>query len=166
MFSKGYAAMATLTIEFLESASMRNMPQEYGVVPIPKFDVNQKEYHSQMHDGFTIAAIPTTVKSDRLHEISAVLEAMGSASYNLVRPVYYDTTLRTKIVKDPQSSAMMDLIINSIHIDVGFVYSHAMSSFHQGFQDVIDGKQNTTASRYQSMSKAAQKALNNLTKKN
>ncbi len=165
IFSAGNAAMATLTIEWLESGSMRDMPQEYGVVPIPKYDVNQKEYHSQMHDGFTIVSVPTTVDNERLNEMSAVLEAMASASYNLVRPVYYETTLRTKLVKDPQSSAMMDLIINSIYLDVGFIYSHSMSSFHQGFQKIIGGKQNSTASQYKSMSKAAQKSLTNLAKK-
>ena len=157
--------MATLTIVFLESGSMRDMPQEYGIVPIPKFDVYQKEYHSQMHDGFTIMSLPTTVKENRLDMVSAVMEAMGSSSYNLVRPVYYETTLRTKIAKDPQSSAMMDLIINSIHLDIGFIYSHSMSSFHQGLQDIVDSKINTTASRYKSMSKAAQKSLGGLIKK-
>jgi hypothetical protein len=165
LFSGGRAAMATLTIVYLESGSMRDMPQEYGIVPIPKFDVYQKEYHSQMHDGFTIMSLPTTVKENRLDMVSAVMEAMGSSSYNLVRPVYYETTLRTKIAKDPQSSAMMDLIINSIHLDVGFVYSHSMSSFHQGLQDIVDSKINTTASRYKSMSKAAQKSLGVLIKK-
>ena len=103
--------------------------------------------------------------NDRLHQVSAVLEAMASASYNLVRPVYYETTLRTKIVKDPQSSAMMDLIINSIYLDVGFVYSHSMNSFHQGFQKVIDGKQNTTASHYKALSAGAKKSIRNLSKK-
>lgn len=165
IFSAGNAAMATLTIEWLESGAMREMPQEYGVVPIPKYDTLQKEYHSQMHDGFTIASVATTVKGDRLDMIGAVLEAMGSASFNLVRPVYYETTLRTKIVKDPQSSAMMDLIISGIHLDVGFVYSHSMSSFHQGLQDIVDSKQNSTASRYKSMSKSAQKSLKNLAMK-
>ena len=165
IFSAGYAAMATLTIEWLESGSMRDMPQEYGVVPMPKYDTNQKEYHSQMHDGFNIASIPTTVTGERLNQLSAVLEAMGSASYNLVRPVYYETTLRTKLVKDPQSSEMMDLIINGIYLDVGFIYSHSMNSFHQGFQEVIDSRQNSTASRYKAMSKSAQKSLKNLVAK-
>ena len=37
-----------------------------------------------------------------------------------------------------------------------------MSSFHQGLQDIVDSKQNSTASRYKSMSKSAQKSLKNL----
>ena len=169
LFSKGHAAMATMAIEQLESADMRDMPQEYGVVPIPKYSEAQTTYRSQMHDGFTVSSIPTTVQGERLNEMSAVLEAMASCSYNLVRPVYYETTLRTKIAQDPQSSVMMDLIINNIHIDAGFVYSHSMKvngqGFHQSFQQLIATKTNDTASRFKSSSNAAKKGLRDLVHK-
>ena len=166
MFSSGYAAMATMAIQSLESSDMRDMPQEYGVVPIPKYSESQGTYRSQMHDGFTLACIPTTVQGERLNELSALLEAMGSSSYNIVRPVYYETTLRTKIAQDPQSSAMMDLIINNIYLDAGFVYSHSMQvngqGFHQSFQQLIAGKTNDTASRFKSATTVAKKGLKQL----
>ena len=166
MFSAGYGAMATMTISLLESGEMRDMPQEYGVVPIPKYSQSQETYRSQMHDGFTIVCIPTTVQGERLNEMSALLEAMGSSSYNLVRPVYYETTLRTKIAQDPQSSVMMDLIINNIYLDAGFVYSHSMQingqGFHQSFQQLVASKTNDTASRFKAASSMAKKSLKTL----
>lgn len=162
IFSEGHAAMATLCIESLEAGKIRNMADEYGVVPIPKYSEQQKSYKSQMHDGFTIACIPTTVPEDRTHELSAVLEAMCSTSYKIVRPVYYETTLRTQLAKDPQSAAMMDLIINNIFIDPGFVYSHSMGSFHQGFQQLVDKGQNDAISRYERMAKSAKRAFDKL----
>ena len=162
VFSGGYAAMGTLVIQQLEDSVMRNMEQEYGVVPIPKYSEEQTTYYSQMHDGFTIACIPTTVKAERADMLSAVLEAMSSTSYRIVRPVYYETTLRTKLAQDPQSAAMMDLIINNIRIDAGFVYSHSMNSFHQGFQQLMDGGQNDAISRYKRLTAAAQRSLDRL----
>ena len=165
MFSESYAAMATLCIHALENSALRNMTDEYGVVPIPKYDEKQTEYHSQMHDAFTIACIPTTVKGERLEEMAAFLEAMSSASYRLVRPDYYETTLRTKIAQDPQSAEMMDLIINGIHIDAGIIYSHNIGSFHQGIQALVEGKTNNAVSRFKSMSKSAQNHLIKLVKK-
>ena len=165
MFAEGYAAMATLCIHALENSALRNMTDEYGVVPMPKYDENQADYHSQMHDAFTIACIPTTVKGERLEEMAAFLEAMSSASYRLVRPDYYETTLRTKIAQDPQSSEMMDIIINNIHIDAGIIYSHNIGSFHQGIQALVEGKTNNAVSRFKSMSKSAQNHLIKLVKK-
>ena len=164
MFSSGYAAMATLCIEHLEGALMRQMTDEYGVVPMPKYEESQTTYNSQMHDGFQIACLPTTVTGERLNMMSAVLEAMASASYNLVRPVYYETTLRTKLAQDPQSAEMMDMVIDNIRIDAGFVYSQAISStglgFHQNFQNLIASKTNDTVSRFKTTSKAAQNLWN------
>lgn len=169
LFSSGNAAMATMVIQGLESSEMRTMTDEYGVVPIPKYDEMQSSYRSQMHDGFSVICVPTTVQGERLDEISAVLEAMASSSYNLVRPVYYETTLRTKIAQDIQSSQMMDVIINNIYIDPGFVYSASMKnndgSFHQSFQALIASKNNDAASRFKTSTKSAQSALRILAKK-
>ena len=162
VFSGGYAAMGTMVIQMLEEPAMRNMEQEYGVVPIPKYSEDQKTYYSQMHDGFTIACLPNTVKSDRADMLSAVLEAMSSVSYRIVRPVYYETTLRTKLAQDPQSAAMMDIIVNNTVIDAGFVYSHSMGSFHQGFQQLVDKGENDAISRYKRMTTSAQRALEGL----
>ena len=162
VFSGGYAAMGTMVVQQLEDATMRNMEQEYGVVPIPKYSEDQKTYYSQMHDGFTVACLPNTVKADRADMLSAVLEAMSSISYRIVRPAYYETTLRTKLAQDPQSAAMMDLIMDNIRIDAGFVYSHSMGSFHQGFQQLVDKGENDAVSRYKRMTTSAQRQLEGL----
>ena len=164
VYSSGNAAMATLRIAVLEGDAIRSMPEEYGVVPIPKFSEDQKEYRRQMHDGFTIACLPNTVSEDRANMLSAVLECMGSISYNDVRPTYYDTILRTQIAKDPQSAHMMDIIINGIYIDAGIVYSHSMGSFHQGLQQMMDARNNDTVSRYKKMTTSAKRGLEGLMK--
>ena len=162
VFSGGYAAMGTMVIQMLEEPAMRQMTQAYGVVPIPKYSEDQKTYYSQMHDGFTIACFPNTVKADRADMLSAVLEAMSSASYRIIRPVYYETTLRTKLAQDPQSAAMMDIIVNNTVIDAGFVYSHSMGSFHQGFQQLVDSGKNDAVSRYKRMTTSAKRSLDKL----
>ena len=164
MFADGYAAMATLCLQALEHSTMRNMSDEYGVVPIPKFDQTITKYHSAMHDGYTVAVIPTTVTGDRLDQMSAVLEAMGSASYRIIKPAYYELTLRTKLAKDPQSAEMMDLIIGGIVIDPGIIYSNNMGGFHAQHRHIIGGKVNSTTSTYKSLSKSAQSKLKAVTK--
>ena len=164
MFSNGYGAMATLCLQALEHTSMRNMTDEYGVVPIPKYDTTITEYHSAMHDGYTVAVIPTTVTGERLDQMSAVLEAMGSSSYKIIKPAYYELTLRTKLAKDPQSADMMELIINGIVIDPGIIYSNNMGGFHAQHRYIIGSKANNTSSEYKKLSKTAQSQLKVITK--
>ena len=49
----------------------------------------------------------------------AVLEAMASESHTGVIPAYYDITLRTKVTRDAESEAMLDLIFADRVFDWG-----------------------------------------------
>ncbi len=165
MFANGLGAMATVRIMELEAGSIRNMDQEFGVVPMPKFDEQQKEYRTLLHDQFTVICVPTTVQGGRLDEVSAVLEALSSVSYKTVRPAYYETTLRTKIAQDPQSAEMFDIIIDNIYIDAGIIYTNALSSFHDKFRQIMGSGKNTVTSQYKSVARQAERALEKMVTK-
>ena len=165
MFAKGNAAMATIRILELESDVMRSMKEEFGVVPMPKYDEDQKEYRTLLHDQFTVFSILRTVEGDRLDEVGAVLEAMASVSYRTVRPAYYETTLRTKIATDPQSAKMFNLIIDNIYMDAGILYTISLNTFHDHFRRIIGSGENTVTSKYEGVSAQTQRALTSMCKR-
>ena len=152
LFAAGYSAMATLRIIELERSSMRNMSQKFGVVPMPKYDESQADYYTLLQDQLTVFTIPTTVTGDRLDEVSAVLEAMASTSYRIVRPAYYETTLRTKIAQDPQSSEMMARVIDGIYIDAGILYVASLPGFQGELRALVNSNNNDAISRFKSVS--------------
>ena len=162
MFADGEAAMATFRFMEMENSVMRNMEQEYGVVPLPKYDVHQDKHYTLLHDQFTIMAIPATVTGDRLTEMSAVLEAMSSASYNIVKPVYYEDTLRTKIAQDPTAADMMDIITDNVYIDAGILYINALGSYHHGLRTIIQGGTNNAVSYFKARNTACTRQLQQL----
>ena len=159
MFANSYAAMATVRILELEAGSIRNMDDEFGVVPMPKFDQAQSDYRTLLHDQFTVLCIPTTIPEKRLDEMSAVLEAMASMSYKTVRPAYYETTLRTKIAQDPQSAEMFDVIVDNVYIDAGIIYTNALASVHDKFRKIMGEGKNTVSSDYAKLDKQVERAL-------
>ncbi len=161
-FVDGKAAMATLRIMELENQSMRNMENAYGVVPMPKFNREQEDYHTFLHDQFTIIAVPTTVTEERLDMVSAVLEAMGSISYQTVRPVYYEDTLRTKLASDPDTSLMLEIIVDGIYIDLAIL--DISFGVHHGLREMVAKNNNNTASRFQSMHSSVNNQIQNLVK--
>ena len=163
MFAQGQGAMATLRIMALENSIMRDMPQEYGVIPMPKFDEQQDGYNTLLHDQFTVVAIPTTVKGDRLDMVSAVMEAMASTSYKIVKPVYYEETLRTKIAQDPQSALMMDIITEGIYIDLGII--DTSFNIQNSLRDMVGTKTNNTSSRFKAVTKTVKNELRKIVKK-
>jgi hypothetical protein len=165
IFADGYAAMASFRFMEMENSEMRNMEQEYGVVPMPKYDENQSEHYTLLHDQFTVLTIPSTVVGDRAREVSAVLEAMSSASYNIVKPVYYEETLRTKIAADPTAADMMDIITQNVYIDAGILYISVLGSYHHAFRNIVSSGINSATATYKGKNKACEKSLQSLSKK-
>ncbi len=157
MFAGGWAAMATLRLMELEAGAVRNMSDKFGVVPMPKYDKNQKSYGTLLHDQFTVFCIPTTIEAERLDEMGAFLEALSAESYNRVRPAYYESTLRTKLVQDPESAQMMDVVIDSIYIDPGIIYVYALDHFHDRFRHIMNSKTNTVMSDYKNLTQTVRK---------
>ena len=97
--------------------------------------------------------------------LSAVMEAIAYHSNEIVRPAYYETTLRTKIAKDPQSARMFDLIVDNIYIDAGIIYTIPLSTFHSHFREIIGSKENTVISKYKSVAGATKRDLNMICKR-
>lgn len=166
MFSDGSAAMASLRFMEMENAVMRNMEQEYGVVPTPKYDNNQDGYYTLLHDQFTVLAVPATVVGEDLAQMSAVLEAMSSSSYSVVKPVYYEENLRTKIAQDPTAADMMDIITENVYIDAGIIYIAVLGDYHHYLRSIVRGRSNSSVSLYKSINLACKKSItNNLVRK-
>ena len=159
MFSDGECAMATFRLLELENEVMRNMSDEFGVAPIPKYDAQQESYRTLLHDQFTVISIPTTVVDERLDMVSATLEALSSTGERLVKPVYYEDTLRTKIAQDPQSAEMMDIIVDGVYIDAGILYVASLNYFHHELRAIVKNGQNDTTSRFKTRGKIAEKAI-------
>ncbi len=151
LFADGYAAMATVRLLELEAGEIRNMEDQFGVVPMPKYDEQQDDYYTLLHNQFTILCIPNTIESSRLDEMGAFMEALSFESYKTVKPAYYESTLRQKLMQDPESAQMLDIVTSHVRIDVGLLYAAFFDSFHGTYRDLIRSKNNTVSSTYRSL---------------
>ncbi len=163
IFANGNAAMVTLRLIQAEGSDMRNMSDDYGILPMPKLDEAQTDYYSYAHDSFTAFAVPVTVIDERLEQVGALLEALASESYRTVLPAYYEITLKDKYCNDPESRDMLDTIINSFYIDAGVLYTKKLQSIHQKMRDFV-GKDasNMVASTMKALSRMVPKNLEDL----
>lgn len=154
--------MTTLRLVSVEQPDIRNMTQQYGIVPIPKYDSNQEGYRSQMHDQFTVFAIPASVAKDKLEMIGATLEVMASESQNVVRPAYYEIAVKRKYMSDPIAWEMLDLIFSDVRVDPGLIYTNTLEKPLQTLRTISQSKQNTVASSYKKINGKAKKNLKEL----
>ena len=164
-FSDGMGAMCTTRLVAVEQGDVRNMEDQYGIVPMPKYDKSQAAYGTLMHDQFTVYAIPATVKAERFDMLGAVMEVMASESLRTVKPAYYEIALKRKYMSDPVAWDMLDLIFNTVKIDAGIVYTNALGNPHDQLRQIITGKKNTVASKFKKMDKTVEKNLSKMLKK-
>ncbi|MBQ7379037.1 MAG: hypothetical protein IJW70_05085 [Clostridia bacterium] len=165
IFSRGECAMVTLRLMAVEQPDMRNMEQQYGIVPMPKYDTAQPEYGSVMHDQFTVFAVPASAASEKYDMIGAAMEAMASESLRLVKPAYYEIALKRKYMSDLVACEMLDLVFATMRTDPSFVYITYMGSPHHTMRNIAQSKRNTVASSCKKLGNTVQKQISKLQKK-
>ena len=95
---------------------LRALETDCGILPVPKYDQNQKDYVSTMH-GSNATAMCVPASNGNTDLAGRMLEDMAYQSYVSVRPAYYDVTLKIKFARDEQSPEMLDIIFDKLIID-------------------------------------------------
>ncbi|MBR5453784.1 MAG: extracellular solute-binding protein [Clostridia bacterium] len=158
MFASGRYLFAIDYLYISESAALRNMADEYGVLPFPKLDENQKEYFSYAYDTYLSYAIPNTNPSPEI--AGAVMEALASYSYRNTAPAYLDTALKGKYMNDPQSRRMVDIVVNNFKLDTAWIYIFTLgASYPADYRNNIYENKRTFASEHQTNSRAVNRSL-------
>jgi hypothetical protein len=107
------------------SEMLRDMTQDYGIIPAPKYNEEQENYCSVVQDIVTLQCIPNNCR--KLEQVSAVLELMAFESYRSVTPAYYEVALKTKYTRDNISSQIIDILHDTAMTDIAYVFADAFN---------------------------------------
>jgi ABC-type glycerol-3-phosphate transport system substrate-binding protein len=106
-------------ITFNRIPKFRSMNADFGILPLPKYDEAQPNYHCESGNGM-LAVIPVSAEDPNRN--GAFLEAYAYYGWKYVVPAYKELSLKTKMARDDESSAMVDLIDVSRVYDLGRLY--------------------------------------------
>ncbi|MBE6611364.1 MAG: hypothetical protein E7632_02625 [Ruminococcaceae bacterium] len=107
--------------QLLVTFELRSMEADFGVLPVPKYDKEQKEYYTPMSTTWAeFVAVPTT--NQELELAGHVLNALGYYGQQYIKPAFIDTTVVAKSLRDEDSVEMLELIMNSIVYDIGIYF--------------------------------------------
>ena len=98
----------------------REMEDDFGIVPNPKYNTDQKEYYQRVRPYVAMFAIPTTIPDEE--KTGAVLEYWAWLSHYTTLPAYYEITIKQKRVRDEETIEMLDTIRNSQVFEFGDIY--------------------------------------------
>lgn len=99
---------------------LREYENDYGVLPIPKFDAAQEEYFTVTDAGCSVMSVMTT--ATQLEMIGAVTECLAAESYHSVLPTYYEVTLGSKVARSQEDADMIQYALQSRQIDFAYMY--------------------------------------------
>ncbi len=104
---------------------MRDMEDDYGMLPHPKFDEKQEEYLSFVNGAASMVIVPKSLTADNLLISGYMLEALSSSSYYMVTDTLYEKVAKSKTARDEESAEMVDVIIRHKVFDFGYTYFHS-----------------------------------------
>ena len=161
LFTSGNVGTATLRLGSVETEQFINMQDEYGIIPMPKYDETQEKYYTFLHDQFTSIGITSVLSNDeeKVQMLGAVLEAMALENYKSVAPAYYEVALKGRYLDDPDSWRMLDMIYENVKVDAGVLYTKNLASIHHIYRDMVDVGNNAISSKLKAVSRQVEKQL-------
>lgn len=143
-------------------AANKNMEDDFGVLPVPKYDEKQEEFHTWTHGISSSMLISDHIED--AEKFASLLEGFNVLSHKYVRDAYYNIVLTRKAVQDADSAPMLDIIF------AGRVYDFAMYSGDETgltdcFKTCVNSGTTNFASKYGSVKGKANSYLRNLVKK-
>ena len=109
-------------MSIIDIPEIGKLEANYGVIPVPKFNQQQEDYHSLVSTLYaTSCAIPISAEDPEMSSI--IMQAMCEASTETTKYAYYQTILKDRYSKDDTTEEILDLIFANRVYDIGIVYN-------------------------------------------
>lgn len=137
----------------------RDTTVEYGILPYPKFDENQKDYINNDWSG--LMCVPVNVGNPEL--VGKVIELLAFYSGDTTIPAYFNLVLGEKLARDEDSKEMLNIIFDNIIYDPGMNYfgfqENMMNLFYTFGRLVVNEGRADYASWYAKNASGAETAI-------
>ncbi len=110
-FAEGNSVFTTAQIAFLNKEELRNMADDYGILPYPKLNETDDIYATFLSGTYSAQMIPSSAPASSLERTGILTEALNAYSHELVFPALYDVSIKNKAARDAESVEMLDLVV-------------------------------------------------------
>jgi hypothetical protein len=139
--------------------AFRDCQFDFGILPYPKYNEEQKEYYSFVSTILT-PGVSVPVTNNEPEKAGLILEAMAYYSVDTLTHAYYDITLNDRYIRDEDSGEMLDIIFSTRVYDFGFIFD--VGGMGTLIQTMFNSRKNNFASLYEKRESKAKAALSDL----
>ncbi|MCR4682289.1 MAG: hypothetical protein K5647_03040 [Clostridiales bacterium] len=160
IFHPGHALFMDDTV--LGVLLMRDMEDDFAVIPCPKTSADQERYLSTCNTWLPSGiGIPAT-NTENLDDTGLIMETMAVYSYDIIVPAVYEITLRGKISRDADNWKTLDIIFENLSFDFVSVFNPGGTS--DILRNSMIGDQENYLTSYEKIKNLAKKELDNFAK--
>ena len=102
------------------------MEDGYGILPTPKYDTNQKEYLSFVNGASPFVMVAKTENDPEF--VGTIMDAMAAYNYDNVSPLIFQVITKLQAAQDPESAAMVDVIIRHRIFDLAYFCDYGVAN--------------------------------------
>ena len=132
----------------------RSSELEFGIIPMPKYSEEQDRYYSEAN-AYSTSLIPIPMTVTDPDRSGLILEALAAYGKQEISPVYLDTLVMVKYVRDEDSAEMLQLIFDSQVFDVGYFFNWG-NTLNEAM-NLLNTRSSNIVSKLESISKKAAK---------
>ncbi len=110
VFNQGRAYFCDITFQKVEMF-LRDMEDDYGVLPLPKYDEAQQRYQTNVSGAGTMVVLPVSVADTDV--VGRLIDAYAAIAYDDITPSLFDVIASVKNTRDEESIRMVQLIIRN-----------------------------------------------------
>lgn len=171
-FTNGKVIFEHAKVRYVLFDNYREMKDDFGILPYPKWDEEQEEYISFVHNSSTTVCCPVSSDIDRTNEeLSAIIEALASESYQSVSIPFYEAALKAAYSRDDLSAQMIDIIMgrhdtvkSKLTKNFVFEYNSSLGGMGNIFYTLMYDHSKNFVSQYDSIIGKAEEGLKALLK--
>ncbi len=127
VFVEGRALFCDITLAKISAMVVaKNMKDAYGILPVPKYDESQTEYQSFVNGASPFVMISRSESDPEF--VGTILEAMATYNYDNVTPNLFEIVTKLQAAQDPDSAAMVDLIVRNRIYDLAYFHDWELSN--------------------------------------
>ena len=139
----------------------RDMESDFGILPYPKFSETQDDYYSTIFPYISQFICVPVIQND-VSRTATVTEALGYYGEQIVKPAYYDVSLKGQAARDAESLDMLDIIFENLVYDIGYYYQ--VGPYNKQLIYMLRESDSNFASRYEAYRSAAETQISNINK--
>ena len=112
---------------------LRDMKDDFGIIPYPKYDETQPSYYSVIGNAFTIYTVFSDFdqrgdKEQTLSMFTAILECWASEGYRKTTPIVFELNMQLKYSETQDETDMCEYVRAGIVFDLGRILDAALAN--------------------------------------